>query len=70
MGLNVTVLNWELCSFGVSNLVISILTGMKPAVSLLEHMYHELQIDVCMRAVPLLLEGKMRITREHLPTCL
>lgn len=46
MGLNVTVLNWALYNFAVSNVIIEIVAGMKPAVSLLELMYHELQIDV------------------------
>lgn len=59
MGLNVTALNLALYKFADSNLIIEILAGMKPAVSPLEHIYHELQTDnVCMRAVPLLLMGK------------
>lgn len=46
-GLNVTVLNWALHKFADSNLIVEILAGMKPAVSVLEHTYYELQIDRC-----------------------
>lgn len=69
IGLNVTVLNWALNKFADFSLITEILTGMKPAVLLLKHTYHELQIDVCMTAVLLLMKGKVRITNSFLPVC-
>lgn len=57
MGLNVTVLNWALPEFDESNLIIEIVTGIRPA-SLLERAYYELQIEKFMRAVQLLFDRK------------
>lgn len=58
MGLNVNVLNWALPEFDESNLIIEIVTGIRPAASLLERAYYELQIEKFMRAVQLLFDRK------------